>query len=71
MSRKSIQAASILFGLAAMAMDTTPHAFTQPAPQPKKRKPPPRPKGLKPFEIDGQTIWAINEKNARRKAGKK
>jgi|ERR1051325_3613509 hypothetical protein len=23
--------------------------------------------GLKPFEIEGETIWAINEKNAQRK----
>ncbi len=25
-------------------------------------------KGLKPFDINGQIIWAINEKNAKRKA---
>ena len=31
---------------------------------------PPKPKGLKLFNVDGIEIWAINEKNARRKAGK-
>lgn len=27
--------------------------------------------GMKRFEIDGQEVWAINEKNAQRKAAKK
>lgn len=29
---------------------------------------PPRPNGLKPFEIGNQTVWALNKKNAERKA---
>lgn len=31
---------------------------------------PPRPNGLKLFNIDGNEVWAINEKNAIRKANK-
>lgn len=31
----------------------------------------PRPKGLKLLNIDGVEVWAINEKNARRKAKNK
>lgn len=34
------------------------------------RRPAPPPKGLKMFDIDGVQVWAINEKNARRKAEK-
>lgn len=35
-----------------------------------KPKEPPKPNGLKKFNIDGVEVWAINEKNARRKAAK-
>lgn len=31
-------------------------------------KEPPKPKGLKQFHIDGVEVWAINQKNAERKA---
>lgn len=33
-----------------------------------ERPKPPPPKGLKKFFINGQEVWAINEKNAIRKA---
>ncbi len=29
---------------------------------------PPRPNGLKRFEVGDQTVWALNNKNAERKA---
>lgn len=41
----------------------------RPAPQPKPKKDI-KPKGLQMFNIDGIEVWAINEKNARRKAAK-
>lgn len=34
------------------------------------KKDPPIPKGLKPFKIEGKIVYAINEKNARKKAAK-
>jgi hemolysin activation/secretion protein len=44
----------------------------RPKPQPKKPQPKKQiiPKGLKCFDIDGIEVWAINEKNARRKLKK-
>jgi len=36
----------------------------------RKPKKVPKPKGLQMFNIDGVEVWAINEKNARRKAAK-
>jgi hypothetical protein len=30
----------------------------------------PRPKGMNPFIIEGIEVWALNEKNAKRKAKK-
>lgn len=50
----------------------SPHGSTsirRPAKEPKPKKDI-KPNGLKLFNIDGIEVWAINEKNARRKADK-
>jgi hypothetical protein len=41
----------------------------RPAKEPKPKKDI-KPNGLQKFNIDGIEVWAINEKNARRKAAK-
>lgn len=50
--------------IATMPIHTCRHS---PAPQTER----PRPNGLKRYVIDGVEVWALNEKNARRKVAKK
>lgn len=56
-----------MLALASMAMQEGQSGMIQPD---KPKKDPPIPKGLKPFKIEGKIVYAINEKNARRKAAK-
>lgn len=61
----------LMYAMAAMmGGDAFAHRSSHEPVEKKNRKPivPPKPKGLRMFNVDGVEVWAINEKNARRKA---
>ena len=64
-----------MMAMAMMAMSggAYPHESYIDTRQPKPRIPDDelnRSRGLKPFDIDGKTVWAINKKNSIRKANR-
>ena len=67
----SMKKLGLITALAAMCMGTSSSkSYVDPSEIDTTPATPPIPKGLKMFEIDGMQVWAINEKNAIRKAKK-
>lgn len=63
---KSMKSLAAMLALATIAQEA--NELIQPDRDPVPIKPKPHHKGHKEFKVEGMRIWALNEKNARRKA---